>query len=185
MAITNLSDGLLYDNTDDNIIIGNVNETMNLSTRLNVSYINVENEIKTSSIVTSSLPFPDSSLTMAKISNLNTCLSTINSHNSDIDRELIDLGNIETKARNWAESDTEPDGVGTKSSKTWAGESELARDESQKWAESTTEPDGTGTKSSKTWAVESGNARDDSRKWAQSTTEPDGGGTKSSKLGRE
>lgn len=50
-------------------------------------------------------------------------------------------------ARQWAESDTNPDGVsGARSSKTWA---ETAR----AWAESDGEPDGvTGAKSSKAWA---------------------------------
>lgn len=50
-------------------------------------------------------------------------------------------------ARDWAESETEPDGVeGSRSSKTWCGTA-------QEWAESTEEPDGVdGAKSSKSWA---------------------------------
>ena len=49
--LTNLSEVLLYDNTDNNIIKEKFRETLRLSTRLNVPNICVENKISTNKLV--------------------------------------------------------------------------------------------------------------------------------------
>ena len=48
-TITNLSQGLLYDNTDNNIIMDNL--AINLSMRLNVSNLSVVDELTTSTLI--------------------------------------------------------------------------------------------------------------------------------------
>ena len=53
---------------------------------------------------------------------------------TSVDDLVSEIGNAETfrdEARAWAESATEPDGAGTKSAKTWAGEAEAARDDAE------------------------------------------------------
>ena len=50
-TITNLSQGLLHDNTDNSIIMDNLAETINLSMRLNVSNLSVVDELTTSTLI--------------------------------------------------------------------------------------------------------------------------------------
>ena len=65
-TIEAIASGAEYSNPDNNLVINNVNDTINLSTTINVSNIN-----------TSSLTIPINSITKDKITNLNTSLDSL------------------------------------------------------------------------------------------------------------
>ena len=117
--------------------------------------------------VNTTLTIPTNSITQDKISGLNTSLgnisndigtlntnvSNLSSNVANLNTSVSDLGNIETIARDWAQSSSPPDpnDATSKSSKTWASRSE-------EWAQSDGTPGGLGTLSSAGWAAAAGTA---------------------------
>ena len=128
----------------------------------------VGNKLKFTEVeVNTTLTIPTNSITQDKISGLNTSLgnisndigtlntnvSNLSSNVANLNTSVSDLGNIETIARDWAQSSSPPDpnDATSKSSKTWASRSE-------EWAQSDGTPGGLGTLSAAGWAAAAGTA---------------------------
>ena len=125
------------------------------------------NKLKFSEVNASTLTIPTNSIKQDKISGLNTSLgnisndigtlntnvSNLSSNVANLNTSVSDLGNIETIARDWAQSSSPPDpnDATSKSSKTWASRSE-------EWAQSDGTPGGLGTLSAAGWAAAAGTA---------------------------
>ena len=125
------------------------------------------NKLKFSEVNASTLTIPTNSITQDKISgldtslgNLSTAIGTLNTNVSNLSSNIAnlntsvsDLGNIETIARNWAQSSSPPDpnNASSKSSKTWASRSE-------EWAQGAGLPGGVGTLSAMGWSIAAGTA---------------------------